>query len=109
MTLLLALAMAVYAAAGSVLGTVRSAPQLVESSRYAAYTIPVVLGIATTSLVVAFVTRDFSLAYVAAHSSLSMDHIYTWVAMYAGNEGSLLFIALVLSIMAALRVGPNMA
>ena len=100
--LLLALILATYAVLGSVLGTVRSAPQLVESSRYAAYTIPVVLGIATTSLVVAFVTRDFSLAYVAAHSSLSMDYIYTWVAMYAGNEGSLLFIALVLSIMAAL-------
>ena len=66
MTLLLALALAVYAAVGSVLGTVRSVPQLVESSRYATYTIPVVLGSATASLVVAFVTRDFSLGYVAA-------------------------------------------
>ena len=103
-TLLLALIVAVYAVLGSVVGAVRGVPQLVESSRYATYTVPVVLSMATISLVVAFVTRDFNLEYVAAHSNRAMDYAYTWVALYAGNEGSLLFIALVLSIMAALAI-----
>ena len=30
-----------------------------------------------------------------------MPRIYTWVAIYAGNEGSLLFIATVFGILAA--------
>ena len=49
-------------------------------------------------LVYAFVTNDFSIKYVFNHSNLSMDPAYTWVAMYAGNEGSLLYIALVISL-----------
>ena len=48
--------------------------------------------------------RDFEIAYVARHSDLAMPDRFTWVAFYAGNEGSLLYIAMVLSIMAAIAV-----
>ena len=104
LTLLLALGLAVYSVAGSVLGSVRGVPQLVASARNATYLVPLALGTATASLVAAFVTNDFRLEYVAGHSNLAMDRAYIWVALYAGNEGSLLFIALVLSILSALAV-----
>ena len=104
LSLWIALALSSYAAFGSVLGKVRGIPALLESSRHAIYLLVLVLLVATLSLVGSFVTHDFEVAYVARHSSLAMPGIYTWVAFYAGNEGSLLFIALVLSIMSALAV-----
>ena len=56
------------------------------------------------ALVYAFVTRDFSVRYVAENSNLAMSHIYTWVAFYAGNAGSLLYLALVLAVVSAIAV-----
>ena len=103
-SLYLALALAVYSATASVVGKVRSSSQLVESARYAAYVVPVVLGIATLSLVIAFLRHDFQIQYVAEHSSLAMNSVYTWVAFYAGNEGSLLYVALALSVLSAVAV-----
>ncbi len=100
----LALAISSYAAIGSVLGRVRGVPALVESSRRAVYLLVLVLLVATLSLVAAFIGRDFQVAYVAAHSNLAMAPIYTWVAFYAGNEGSLLFIAFALSVLSALAL-----
>ena len=100
----MALALAVYSCAASVGGQLRGAPALAESARLAAYVLAVVLLVATLSLVQSFIARDFSLAYVAAHSNLAMPNIYTWVAFYAGNEGSLLYIAFALSAMAAVAI-----
>ncbi|MBI2856125.1 MAG: cytochrome c biogenesis protein CcsA, partial [Chloroflexi bacterium] len=103
-SLLLVLALASYSAVGSLLGTWRRSPQMVESALRATYLASLGLGVATASLVGAFVTRDFQVEYVAAHSNRAMDIQYTWVAFYAGNEGSLLFIALALSVLAASAV-----
>ena len=98
------LALAVYSCLASVAGQLRGAPALVDSGRQAAYALVLVLLVSTLSLVQSFIAHDFSLAYVAAHSSRAMPHIYTWVAFYAGNEGSLLYIAFALSAMAALAI-----
>ena len=68
------------------------------------YATVVVLFVSTLSLVVSFIARDFEIAYVARHSDLAMPDRFTWVAFYAGNEGSLLYIAMVLSVMAAVAV-----
>ena len=100
----MALALAVYSGAASVAGQLRAAPALAESARLAAYVLALTLLVATLSLVQSFIARDFSLAYVAAHSNLAMPNIYTWVAFYAGNEGSLLYIAFALSAMAAAAI-----
>ena len=94
-TLLLSLALAAYAALGSLVGQWKRAPELVISARYAAYLTPLMLAISTTVLVSAFVTHNFELRYVAGHSNLAMDPWLTWVAFYAGNEGSMLFLTLV--------------
>ncbi|GIT01536.1 MAG: hypothetical protein CM1200mP27_01610 [Chloroflexota bacterium] len=78
--------------------------RLVESAQSAVYAAGLVLIVATLSLVISFISRDFEIAYVAAHSDLAMANRFTWVAFYAGNEGSLLYIATVLSVMSAIAV-----
>ena len=103
-TLLLALALAAYAGVGSLVGQWRRAPELALSARYAAYLTPLMLVTSMVVLVAAFVDHDFSLRYVAGNSNRAMDPWLTWVAFYAGNEGSLLFIAAVFSAAAALAV-----
>ncbi|CUV02190.1 Cytochrome c heme lyase subunit CcmF [hydrothermal vent metagenome] len=77
---------------------------MVESAQSAMYAAGLALMVATLSLVVSFISRDFEIAYVAAHSDLAMANKFTWVAFYAGNEGSLLYIATILSIMSAVAV-----
>ena len=98
------LALAAYSCFASVGGQLRGSSALVDSGRKASYVLVVVLLVSTLSLVQSFITRDFSLKYVAEHSNLAMPNIYTWVAFYAGNEGSLLYIAFALSVMAALAI-----
>ena len=98
------LALAAYSFFASVGGQLRGSPALVDSGRKASYVLVVALLVSTLSLVQSFITRDFSLKYVAEHSNLAMPNIYTWVAFYAGNEGSLLYIAFALSVMAALAI-----
>ncbi len=98
------LALAAYSFFASVGGQLRGSAALVDSGRKASYVLVVVLLVATLSLVQSFIIRDFSLKYVAEHSNLAMPNIYTWVAFYAGNEGSLLYIAFALSVMSALAI-----
>ncbi len=103
-SIILALALAVYAAAGSLAGVWWRAPGLAISARRATYLVALVLGVATAALVVAFLRNEFGIQYVAENSNLAMPRIYTWVAFYAGNEGSLLYVAMALSVVSALTV-----
>ena len=103
-SLWIALALAAYSTVGSVAGKLRLSPALVESAQSAMYAAGLALMVATLSLVVSFISRDFEIAYVAAHSDLAMANKFTWVAFYAGNEGSLLYIATILSIMSSIAV-----
>ena len=104
LSLYIALILALYSIVGSLFGVSRNSPSLLRSSQLATYmTLPTLI-VATISLVIGFVTKDFEIEYVYAHSSQAMEHIYTWVAFYAGNEGSLLFIALMLSVMTAMAM-----
>ena len=104
MALWIGLALSAYAAIGSILGQMRGVPALVESARRSVYVLVLAMLVATLSLIGSFINRDFEVAYVAAHSNLAMPDIYTWVAFYAGNEGSLLYIAFALSVMAAIAL-----
>ena len=96
----IALVVSGYAVLASFLGGLQRVPALVLSGRYGFYTIPVLLAVSTAALVYAFVNHDFSVKYVAENSNLAMPAAYTWVAFYAGNAGSLLFIAVVFSLLA---------
>ena len=107
--LLCAFALSSYAAVGSLVGAWKRLPSLIESARHAVYLASLSLVVATVGLVGAFLAHDFEVSYVAQHSNLAMPRGYTWVAFYAGNEGSLLFIAMVLGLLCSLAVAwtPN--
>lgn len=106
-SLLIGLVLAIYAAIGSVMGKVLDNHGLIDSARFASYLTTLALMISAFSLVGSFLDRDFELKYVFEHSSLSMPRLYTWVAIYAGNEGSLLFIAALLSVLSTLAVASS--
>jgi cytochrome c-type biogenesis protein CcmF len=102
--LVIAFVVALYVPIASFVGSWQKAPELTASGRYGFYTVPVLLLIATAVLIYSFVIRDFSVKYVFENSNLAMPQIYTWVAFYAGNAGSLLFLAVVLAIASVIAV-----
>ncbi len=104
LALLLALLVTCYVVVASFLGAWQRIPALILSGRYGLYTVPVLLAISSAALVYAFVNNDFSVRYVAENSSLAMPVKYTWVAFYAGNAGSLLFIAGAFSVLSVLAL-----
>ncbi|NQW21128.1 MAG: heme lyase CcmF/NrfE family subunit [Chloroflexi bacterium] len=104
MALLLGLALSAYSAIGAIVGEKLQMAELVVSARRALYMTTLAVMIAAGALINAFVQNDFSIAYVVNHSNTHMDRAFVWVAFYAGNEGSLLYILLTLSIISAIAV-----
>ncbi|MCS7206770.1 MAG: cytochrome c biogenesis protein CcsA [Dehalococcoidia bacterium] len=102
--MVLALALAGYGAVGSFLGAWRQRPLLVESARWALYLVPVMLAVSIAGLIGAFLGRDFSVRYVFENSNRALDWHLTWVAFYAGNQGSLLFLAFAMAVLGALAI-----
>ena len=102
--LALAFIVSLYAAAASFLGVARRSPEFLVSGRFAIYSTPALLIVATGALIYAFVNNDFSVRYVAENSSLAMPREYTWVAFYAGNAGSMLYLAVIFAVMAVVAV-----
>ena len=100
----IALLVSVYVSTASFIGAGYRLPVLVLSARYGMFSIPILLLVSTIALVHAFVSHDFSVRYVAENSNLAMPTTYTWVAFYAGNAGSMLFIALVFSVLSLIAV-----
>ena len=104
MALLLGLALSAYSVIGSAIGVKIGMPALIVSARRALYMTTLAAAVASAALINAFVQNDFSIKYVADHSNSVMERAFVWVAFYSGNEGSLLYIVLALSIMSALAI-----
>ena len=102
--LALAFAASVYSALASAAGVARRSSETLVSGRFALYSVPALLLASTAALIYAFVTNDFSVRYVAENSSLSMPRAYTWVAFYAGNAGSMLYLAATFSVVCVIAV-----
>lgn len=90
-TLLLALAAAVYAVVAAVIGARRRYPELVLSARHAVIAVTGLVSLAAGFLVYAFLQNDFTLEYVASNSSRAQPLFYKVTALWGGQEGSLLF------------------
>ncbi len=103
------IALSLFAVLSAVLGVVWRYYPLIESSKRALYMSFVASFTAGLTLIYSFVINDFSIKYVYEHSNLALDKSLTWVAFYAGNEGSLLYILIVLCLMSilALRYAPK--
>lgn len=82
---------ACWSLASSVIGIRRSDPRFTSSGRRALIVCSAITVLATALLIVALYTRDFSIGYVASYSSRSTSTTYTFTALWAGMEGSLLF------------------
>src|SRR6266581_5672182 len=75
---------------------------LQASSRRAVYAMFGSLLAAVFALEWALFHHDFNVEYVAAYTSRNLPIFYTWSALYAGQKGSLLFWATVLSLFGSL-------
>jgi cytochrome c-type biogenesis protein CcmF len=103
-SLILALGFALYAMIASVLGSLRSTSQLVKSAKRSVLAVTFFMLLASAALILSFLTHDFGVNYVAQHSDRAMPWYFTTAAFYGGQEGSLLYWALMLSVFSALFV-----
>ena len=97
--LILALIAAVYAVGVGIAAIRTRNPLLTKSARNA--------GMSVVSLEYLFFTNNFSMAYVAEHSNRDLPFFYKFAALWAGQEGSLLFWSWLLSIYAFLALFLN--
>ena len=72
---------------------------MVQVGRRAFYATAAMTAIASVLLELGLVTHDFQLAYVTEHTDLSMQPALVVAAFYGGQEGSLLYWALVLGVL----------
>jgi cytochrome c-type biogenesis protein CcmF len=97
-SLLLAFVCAVYAFVGGILAIRTRHPLLIKSARQAGIVTCVLIFLATISLEYLLFTDNFSMAYVVQHSNRDLSTFYKFAALWAGQEGSLLFWSTLLSI-----------
>src|SRR5579863_441361 len=96
--LVLAFICAVYAFVGGIAAIITRHPLLVKSTRQAGIATCVLVFLGTLSLEYLFFTDNFSVAYVVAHSNRDLSSFYKVAALWAGQEGSLLFWSFLLSV-----------
>jgi len=88
---------------------------MIQVGRRAFYATAAMLSAAAIVLEAALLTHDFSLAYVTEHSDLATPIALVAAAFYGGQEGSLLYWALILgilgsaSLVASAALGPRLA
>jgi cytochrome c-type biogenesis protein CcmF len=98
--LLLALALCAYSFVAGILGLVIKGPgagRLGETARRAGIASFAIVFLAAVVLVVAAFQNDFSIAYIFHHSNRDLPAPYKFATLWSGQEGSLLFWALLLS------------
>ena len=107
LVILAAFVAAVYGAVTAIVGHRTRSISMRTSSLRAVVATAILISIAVAALIIAFVTRDFSLRYVAERSSRAMDLPLTVAAFYSGQAGSLLYWTWTLSILSAIVVFQN--
>ena len=96
-SLILALCLAVYGIISASLGIAKASANLIISARNSSLVLFVFVAIAYLSLSYSFIVDDFSVSFVANHSSTDLPFFYKITGVWGGMDGSLLFWTLVLS------------
>src|SRR5438132_1630338 len=96
--LLLAFLCGLYAFGGGIAAIVTRRPLLIKSARHAGMAVCVLIWLGFGSLAYLFQTDNFSMAYVVEHSNRTLPAFFKFAAIWAGQEGSLLFWSFLLSI-----------
>lgn len=107
LSLWVALLMAAWSASVSIAGGAMRRADLVASGERAIYASFGFIVLASAGLLTALLTHDFSLAYVASHTSANLPTVYTISAFWGGQAGSMLFWVLILSLYASICVFTN--
>jgi cytochrome c-type biogenesis protein CcmF len=95
--LILALSLALLQGTLPLIGAHRNDAVMMSTARTAAVGQLVFIAIAYACLTWAFLSSDFSVAYVANHSQLALPTIYKVTAVWGGHEGSVLLWILLLA------------
>jgi cytochrome c-type biogenesis protein CcmF len=98
--LILALVTAGYAFVAGIVGIKTRNPLAIKSARRAGLALFPLVTLSVGSLVYEFFSNNFSMTYVAEHSSRHLPFFYKFAALWSGQEGSLLFWTWLLSIYA---------
>src|SRR5438094_554803 len=98
----IAFLLGVWGAIAGFLGGRQARPDLAHGARQAVFAMCAALLTAVFSLEWALFHHDFNVEYVAAYTSRNLPTFYTWSALYAGQKGSLLFWATVLTVFGSL-------
>src|SRR5438034_173712 len=104
LALWLALLVGIWGALAGFVGGLNGRADLARSARHAVFAMCGALLVAVVSLEWALFQHDFNVEYVAAYTSRNLPIFYTWSALYAGQKGSLLFWATVLSVFGSLAL-----
>jgi cytochrome c-type biogenesis protein CcmF len=104
LSLWVALLMTAWAAVTSFAGGTLGRDDLVASGRRGLYATTLMIILASIGLWTALLSHDFSLAYVASHTSANMPKIYVFTAFWGGQAGSMLFWALILSVYSSIAI-----
>ena len=107
LSLWVALLMAAWTTMVSFAGGVQGRMDLVHSGKRSLYATFVFTVVASAGLLTALFTHDFSIKFVASYTSINLPKIYTFTAFWAGQAGSLLFWALVLTAYSAIAVASS--
>ena len=83
-------------------GRWRDRPELAATVVRSVYAVFGCLAVAALALWKGLISHDFNIEYVAAYTSRNLPPYYIFSALWAGQKGSLLFWALVLSLFASL-------
>ncbi|HEU5261036.1 MAG TPA: heme lyase CcmF/NrfE family subunit [Gemmatimonadales bacterium] len=100
----LALLVGVWGALAGLVGGLKGRRDLQRSAQHAVFAMCAALLVAVFSLEWALFKHDFNVEYVAAYTSQNLPIFYLWSALYAGQKGSLLFWATVLSVFGSLAL-----
>src|SRR5690242_18475623 len=104
LSLWLAFLVGIWGALAGFVGGRQGRPDLAHSARRAVFAMCGALLVAVFALEWALFQHDFNVEYVAAYTSRNLPIFYTWSALYAGQKGSLLFWATVLSLFGSLAL-----
>ncbi|MBI4481978.1 MAG: heme lyase CcmF/NrfE family subunit [Acidobacteria bacterium] len=105
--LLLSLIFTVYAAVAALLGAREERAPFLISAQRSVMAAALALAASAGFLVYLLAVRDFSVEYVASHTSRALPLWYAVAAFWAGQKGSLLFWALLGGLFAAAAVWAN--
>jgi len=102
--LFLALVASIYSAIAYIFGARRKHPALIESATNGLLAAFGLVSLSVSVLLHALLTHNFQIEYVASYTSRDLHSVYLISALWAGNDGSLLFWAWLISLFATVVI-----